>query len=353
MSLGEVRKRIEDIDRHIVELVSERLKLAEEIAKIKIREGLSGVDDLREVELKVLWRKYAASHSIPLALAEQILSTLLSYSKDAQFKVLANDVCNEYPRKCRAITIVGYDKMAQALGSLLVSKGYSVIVSSRDLDKAEALAKDIGSVASKLDNALVSSRYIVLALQPKEFEELFVNEIAKDLREKVVIDILLAKRGAYRRLEELSKTHQFHYVSAYPLFGPTTPAIGQKIVLIPSETGTMFIDEVVMLWRCAGLDTVVTSFEEHEKATAIVQVLTHLLILLFELSIDELSRKLNVNYVKFSTPTFKELLTTTVELSEMKDVMLELQRNNVFSSLVRKTVLEVLMKILSQLGDAL
>lgn len=351
MGLEEVRKKIEEVDRRIIELVSERLRLAEEIAKTKMREGLGIVDDLREAELRIIWRRYATSYGVPLDLAEQILSTLLSYSKNVQFKVLSDSICDEYTKTRNAITIVGYGRMARALGLLLVNRGYSVIISGRDIGKAEATAKDLGCMVSKLDDALRSSRYVLLALSPRAFEERFVDEIARDLREKVVMDILSAKGSIYSHLEKLSKTYQFYYISTHPLFGPSTPAVGQKIVLIPSETGVKFIDEVVKLWKCAGLDTVVTSFEDHEKAMSIVQVLTHLLILVFEISINELSGKLDVDYMKFSTPTFKELLTITLRLGEIKDVLLEIQKKNIFSPLVRKTVLDVVKKISSQLGD--
>lgn len=352
MSLEETRRRIEEIDKNIVELISKRLKLVEEIAKIKARGGLGIVDDMREVELKILWRRYATSYGVPLSLVERIFSVLLSYSKDIQFNVVTNRECYEHAKACGAIAIIGYGRMARALGMLLVNKGYEVIISGRDIGKAKALAKDVGCIASRLDDALRNSRYVLLTLSPRAFEERFIDKIAGELHEKIVMDILSAKGSIYKHLEELSKIHHFYYISVHPLFGPSTPAAGQKIVLIPSETGTEFVNEVVKLWKCASLDPLVTSFEEHEKAMSIVQVLTHLLILVFEASLNELSRKLSVDYIKFSTPTFKEFLAITFRLDEIRDVVLEIQKNNIFSPLVRETVLEIVKRVISQLGDA-
>lgn len=350
MEINDIRKRIEDIDRHIVELLAERLKLSEEVAKIKLRRGVNIVDDAREVELRLLWRRFAVIYNIPLDFIEQIFSVVLNYSKNIQLKTLTDNICTRDKSISNSITIVGYGRMAQALGTLL-AKYYDVTITGRDLGKADALAKAIGCKANILKMALQEGRYIVLALSPEAFEDSFILRIAENVYEKIVMDILSAKGKLFKQLEELSRKYQFHYISTHPLFGPSTPAIGQKIVLTPSETGKDVIDEVTTLWRCAGLDVIIAELEEHEKAMAVVQVLTHLLLLIFEYSIEELSKKLNINYMKFSTPTFREIVTIMNRLNEIKDVVFEIQKNNAFSALVHKVFLDIVSKIVPQLGD--
>lgn len=349
MELDEARKRIEDIDRRIVELLAERLRLAEEIAKTKLVKGLNIVDDAREVELRLMWRKLAAAYGVPLELIERVFDCVLSYSKEVQFRILDSRMCKP-ENSIGSVAILGYGRMAQALGKLLVRGGYSVVVTGRDVDRAKSLANTIGCGFGTVEEVLRGCRYVLLALSPKAFEEGFVDGIAKDLSGKVVMDILSAKGRIFRYLEELSKLRQFHYVSTHPLFGPSTPAQGQKIVLIPSETGTTVLNDVVKLWKCCGLDVVIASFEEHEKAMAIVQVLTHLVLLAFEHSANVLSEKLGVNHVRFSTPTFKEVMAIVTRLNEIRDVVIEIQKNNLFSPFVHKVLLDTLSNLVSSLG---
>jgi len=56
--ISELRKRIDSVDRTILRLLEERLKIAREIMKIKIKKGLKITDRKRESEiLKNLTKK--------------------------------------------------------------------------------------------------------------------------------------------------------------------------------------------------------------------------------------------------------------------------------------------------------
>lgn len=347
MRIEEIRRDIEEVDRSIIELLAKRLKLVEEIAKLKQAKNMSIVDDIREVELKLFWRKSASMYCIPLDLVDQMFSLILSYSKDVQLK---STVYNSCPTDRGGIAIVGYGKMAQALGTILIRGGYSVTVTGKDQGKANILAKTLGCKASSIGEAIQDNKYVVLALSMEAFKSGFIDGVVKHMSGKIVMDILSAKSWVFKYLERLSKDRQFHYVSTHPLFGPSTTAVGQKIVLMPSETGSEVLEEVVLLWRCVGLDTVIAEYEEHEKAMAIVQVLTHLLLTVFQLSAEELSKKLDVSYVKFSTPTFREITAVVLRLSGIRDTILEIQKNNIFTPLVYEVVLNVVNNLVAQLG---
>lgn len=342
MDINEVRKQIDDVDEEIVKLIAKRISLIKTIAKIKASLNQSVADDSRDVELIVKWRKLSTLHGVPWELAEQILKEILVYSKKIQLNIIAENVCHSYRE---AVVVVGYGRMGKSLAIQMIRKGLEVVVAGRSDEKAEAMAKEVGCNAKPLDEAVSMGRYIILAVPPQAYEEKFVESIAEKLGEKIVMDILSSKSWIYSYLEELSLKHRFYYVSTHPLFGPSTPAEGQKIIVIPSRTGRDVLAEVVNFWRCLELDPVIATYEEHEKAMAVVQVLTHLHILLFQLAVEELSKDLNIDPLKFSTPTFKEFTAIVKRLDEIKDVLYEIQRSNPFSPLVYDKVVKSIQYI--------
>uniref|UniRef100_A0A7C4NKK1 Prephenate dehydrogenase/arogenate dehydrogenase family protein n=1 Tax=Ignisphaera aggregans TaxID=334771 RepID=A0A7C4NKK1_9CREN len=342
MSVGEIRKQIDEVDEEIVKLLAKRLSLAKAIVELKTSLNQNVVDDGRELELMLRWRKLATTHGVPWELAEQIVKAVLVYSKKIQLSVISKNCAH---RSREAVVIVGYGKMGKALATQITRRGLDVIVSGRSLDKAEAVAKEIACRAEPIEKALGMGRYVVLAIPLQAYSEGFVDGIVGSLRGRIVMDILSSKSWVYSYLEELSVKYGFYYISTHPLFGPSTPAEGQKIVIIPSKTSKDVLAEVVDFWRCVEIDPLVVSYEEHEKAMAIVQVLAHLFILSLQLTVKELSRELGVDPIKFSTPTFKELIAIAERLNEIKDTVYEIQKSNPFSSFVRSQALKSIQYI--------
>lgn len=343
MDLTELRKQIDEVDQQIIELLAKRLLLVKNIAIIKQSSGLNINDGRREVELVVRWRKLAASYGLPLEFVEQILKTVLDFSKKIQLDASTLD----YTYKDRNnVVIVGYGKMGKSLGAQILRSGFNVILTGRNIEKAENVAREINCKAMEIEEALPKADYIILALSLQAYSNKFVDTIAKFMSKKIVMDILSSKSWVYKHLEELSTLNKFFYISTHPLFGPFTPLLGQKIVIIPSSTGKEVLNDVINFWRCVGLDPVISSYEEHEKSMAVVQVLPHLQLIIFQLAVDELSRELDVDPMKFSTPTFKELTAICKRLSEIKDTIYEIQKNNIFSAFVHEKIDKLLHQVI-------
>lgn len=342
MTVGEIRKQIDEVDEEIVKLLAKRLSLAKVIAELKTSINQNVVDDSRELELVLRWRKLATIHGVPWELAEQIVKTVLVYSKKIQLNIISKNCAH---RSREAVVIVGYGKMGKALAMQIARRGFSVVVSGRSLGKAEVVAQEVGCRAEPMEKALGMGRYVIFAIPLQAYSEGFADDIAGSLKGRIAMDILSSKSWVYNYLEELSVKHGFHYVSTHPLFGPSTPAEGQKIIVIPSKTGRDVIADVVDFWRCVELDPLVVSYEEHEKAMAVVQVLAHLFILSLQLAVKELSRELGVDPIKFSTPTFKELMAIAERLNEIKDTIYEIQKSNPFSLFVHSQALKYIQHI--------
>jgi len=87
-ALEGLRRKIDDIDRDLLDAVIRRLKVAEEIGRVKAREGLPLTDRERESEIRRRWRERFKAEGLDPALADLILDSLLEASKRVQRGVI-------------------------------------------------------------------------------------------------------------------------------------------------------------------------------------------------------------------------------------------------------------------------
>ena len=336
--LEEYRKEIENIDRQILQLISKRLKIATKIGQIKAKIGKDITDEKREEKVKQYWYEYARIFGIPESFVDSFLPILFSYSKLAQLS----------PTKKRNITIIGYGGMAKSLVSLFSLVGHNVVITERNKEKAEKLASEFGYAYMDLDSAINWGEYIILALPPSSLD--FIENISHKFSNKVVMDVFSSKHKVFAQLEKLSETYSFNYVSTHPLFGPILYPVGERIVIIPSKTSKN-IDEIVNFWREAGLNVTISTVDEHERAMAIVQVLTHFYILALSNAIEELRRELKIdNLQEFYTINFKEINRVIDRVKSLLPVVMEIQKSNPYAFKARDVGIKELQKIKDELG---
>lgn len=344
MTIDELRKRIDEIDREIVRLIGKRLEMVQRIAEVKNAEGRGISDDERELMVKMNWRRLAVEYGIPVDIISILADLLIKYSKSLQINLRGRKKLQ------KRVTFIGYGNMASVLARQLVKVGHEVVITGRNLDKAEELAKILGCRYMDLESAIEFGEYIVLALSFEAYKNGYVNKLFVHLRNKVAMDILSSKSWVFHYLEGESLQNNFMYVSVHPLFGPLTPPIGEKIAIIPSKTGATVLQDVVDLWFSAGLEPVVVDLEEHEKAMAIVQVLTHLYLTAFSKALKKLSQELHIYPDKLSTPTYREVRTIVERLKHIESVIFEIQKTNPFSVFVRKEAVDVLKDVIESIG---
>lgn len=347
MEIEELRREIDRVDDVIAELIGRRLEVAKRIADAKISKGMPITDLEREAEVILNWRSRLARYGVPSDIATSIAQALIKASKVVQLKRASSLV--EHYRVC----IVGYGAMARTLAYAFSREGHSVMITGRNMDRARALSEELGVQAESVPKALQSCDYVILTLPIEAFRDGYVDSIAVYMKGRVVMDILSTKASVYRRIEEMSKSIGFNYVSAHPLFGPYTSPEGEKVVLIPSETGVSVVDSVSRLWISIGVEPVIATIEEHEKAMALVQVLTHFVLLTYSIALDRLSRELGVDLHKFSTATFRDVVNVVERLKRICRSVEEIQRENPYSQTIRRSFLDVVADLLDLRGVGL
>jgi monofunctional chorismate mutase len=98
MDLESLRQIIDELNAEIIELFSERLKIAKEIAKIKKEHNLPVHDPAREEKQLRLLRELAKSHGLSPAIIEEIFTFFVDYSKLKMKIQMAEDEKSRLPR---------------------------------------------------------------------------------------------------------------------------------------------------------------------------------------------------------------------------------------------------------------
>ncbi len=346
MGIEDLRREIEEIDREIIRYLARRLNIVKEVGRLKAEEGRHASDDERELYVKNYWRQLSTMYGVPVELAKELSETIIKYSKYIQLK----DMQSFSPK---IITFIGYGRMGKLLALYTVRAGHKAIITGRNSEKAESIAKEIGGTSLDISEAVGRGDFIVLALPLNAFTDGYIDKISSLFRGKIVMDILSSKNHIFRYMEELSIRNGFCYISTHPLFGPQTTPLGEKMAIIPSKTGIEHVNDVCMLWRSIGLEPIVIDIDEHEKSMAIIQVLTHLYLLALYYSIEEVSREFGIDPYKLSTPTFREIMGIIKRLNNIMDVVIEIQKSNPFSDVVRSKAFSIFEKMIYELryGD--
>src|SRR5690349_10722860 len=126
VTLEDLRQRVNDLDRQLVQLVAERKALSEEVARAKRATGKPTRDYEREREVIMSVRALAAERGVSPELAEQLLRLLIRSSLTTQEQ--ASVVAHGAGSGRRALVIGGAGKMGGWFVNFLHSQGFAVEV---------------------------------------------------------------------------------------------------------------------------------------------------------------------------------------------------------------------------------
>ncbi|MEM1873402.1 MAG: prephenate dehydrogenase/arogenate dehydrogenase family protein [Acidilobaceae archaeon] len=336
------RAEIEKVDSEILELIRKRMEIVKKLARVKASLGLEIRDPARERAVLDAWVERARARGVPEDLARSVAELLIKYSRLAQRPAY---------HETRRVAIIGYGGVARSLGRLMVEAGHVVTISGRDSDKAESLARELGCNSAGLRESVEQSDYVILALSRSAFESGFVDSILEHVSNAVVMDVLSAKSGVFERLSRLSLEHGFSYISTHPLFYPIELPYGEKIVLIPSPSGLNALPEVVAFWESLGLEVVIASLDEHEKAMTVMQVIPHLFMLALIETQSRIAEKLEVQSIeRFETRNMRRLRESLEMVTANLKTIMEIQKHNPHASLAREEAVKSLIGLIERIG---
>ncbi len=208
--------------------------------------------------------------------------------------------------------IGGHGQMGRCMERLFTDLGHAVIVADLDTDltpRDAATAADVVVISVPID-ATVD---VIRELGPHVGEE------------ALLMDVTSIKTAPMKAMLEASKAS---VVGTHPLFGPSVHSLqGQRRVLTPGR-GDKWHAWLQQMLRARGLSLVAATPEEHDRAMAVVQVLTHFATEVMGKALADIGVPLETT-LNYTSPVYlMELLMTARHFAQSPELYGSIQMSN-------------------------
>jgi prephenate dehydrogenase len=186
--------------------------------------------------------------------------------------------------------IGGEGQMGRWFSRFFAGQGLEVLVADKD---TPLTSQEVARLAD-----------VVVVSVPIPTVEQVIKEVAPHLSPHAALMDLTSVKS--KPVSAMLKHFAGEVVGAHPLFGPGADSLaGQTVVLCPGR-GEHWFAWLKELLEKAGAMVKVTTAAEHDRLMAVVQGLSHFVLIALEMSIKELGVPLK-DLEAFATPTFNTL----------------------------------------------
>jgi chorismate mutase/prephenate dehydrogenase len=261
IQLRSQRNRLDQIDQHILDLLSQRKKIIGEVSEEKVHHHLPIFAPKRENEKIEAFRKKAESEGIDAEWAEDFLRMIMASSRESQSS-------EEFPRateKPKKILIIGAEgRMGRLYKRIILQSGHQVY----GIDKHNWY--ELQEVAADLDLAIVSV--------PINRTVDVIRRLAPKLKNQTILADFTSKKAA--PIAEMKKAHHGPVLGLHPMHGPDVQNISKQLMVVcpvqKPDQCRWFIDQA-RLW---GMRILEADPKKHDHVMHLVQGLRHFVALL-------------------------------------------------------------------------
>jgi len=309
-SLPVLRAMIDAVDHELLQLLARRNGLVTEIAAWKREHRASIRDPQREREIIADRRERAAGLGLPPDAIESMYRLILWASRDRQAALRAEVPPGVEPRTVAVIGASG--GMGRVLVKLFADLGHVV------------MPADLDTRLSPPDAAREAD--VVIISVPIDVTCEVIRSIGPLVRESgVLMDVTSIKAAPMHAMLAATRAG---VVGAHPLFGPSVHSLqGQRIVLVPGR-GDEWLAWTKSMFAARGLVILEATAEQHDRAMAVVQVLTHFSTEVMGLAMTRLGVDIRET-LAFTSPVYlMELLMTARHFAQSADLYASIQMSN-------------------------
>jgi chorismate mutase / prephenate dehydrogenase len=309
-SLAVLRALIDAVDHEVLELLARRNALVGEIAAWKRAHGTAIRDPKREREIIADRRRRAERVGLSPDVVESMLRLLLWASRDRQAALRAQ-VPLDVPQRTVAV-IGGGGQMGACMGRLFADLGHAVMLADLDTGltpREAAAAADVVIISVPIDVTV---------------------EVIRELGPLVRADALLMDVTSIKTapVEAMMQHSRASVTGTHPLFGPSVHSLqGQRIVVTPGR-GEAWQQWIEQMLRARGLTVRLATPADHDRAMAVVQVLTHFATEVMGRTMAALGVPL-AETLEYTSPVYlMELLMTGRHFAQSPDLYASIQMNS-------------------------
>ncbi|MBS7655012.1 prephenate dehydrogenase/arogenate dehydrogenase family protein [Candidatus Bathyarchaeota archaeon] len=238
--------------------------------------------------------------------------------------------------KSSIAVIGGTGKIGRVLIKLLKDSGGEIFICSRNLKKAEKASKALDVKAGDL--SLIKTVDITIVSVPIENIIEAAVEAAAKMEKGLLIDVSSVKIGVVDKILSLIPS-SLEYLSLHPLFGSRVKSFKDKnMAFIKVKEGEL-TNAMLEYLRWKGLNLIETSLKDHDEKMAAIQVIHHYAYICLAFALEDFA---SINELtNFSTTFFEKTLKQLKRLSENINVVLDIQKRNVYGFKARRKFLNV------------
>lgn len=259
--LSAQRKRIDEIDQKILDLLKERNQVSRDVIEYKIENQLPVFVAEREEEKTDRFRNMAVERDLDPDWAEDFLRMIMSASR-------ATQSTNTFPRATdspKKILFVGGDGGMGSLYRQVADQSGHITYS---IDKGNWY--ELEEIAPELDLAIVTV--------PINATISVIERLSSKLSEKTILADFTSNKT--EPLEAMMKAHSGPVIGLHPMHGPDVPNLSKQLMVFcdgrDAEAGSWF-KEQCRLW---GMRVVEADPDNHDHVMNLVQGLRHFVALL-------------------------------------------------------------------------
>jgi chorismate mutase/prephenate dehydrogenase len=284
LELNALREQIDEVDQQIVELLSRRLALVEQVGEIKSQHGLPIYDPNREAAMLASRRKEAEKKGVPPQLIEDILRRTMreSYAseKDAGFKC--------FNPKLRSIVMIGgHGQLGRLFGRMFKLSGYDVkILGRQDWDKAEDLLHDAGMVVVTVPIHLTLDVIAKLEHLPDDC---------------ILCDLTSIKS---KPLSAMLNVHRGPVIGLHPMFGPDVPNLAKQVIVYCDGRDAEQYQWLLQQLSVWGASLCQIDAQSHDHGMTLIQALRHFTSFVYGLHLSKENPDLE-KLLQLSSPIYR------------------------------------------------
>jgi len=305
-----LRAMIDAVDHEILQLLSRRNGLVGEIAAHKRQNSISIRDRKRERELIDDRRKRSTELGLRPDVIENMFRLILWASRDRQATLRVEIPLDVEPRTVAIIG--GSGGMGSCMAKMFADLGHAVMIADLDTDLTPS-------------DAAAAADVVVISV-PIDVTTSVIAELGPLVRqEALLMDVTSIKQEP---LEAMLKHSKASVVGTHPLFGPSVHTLqGQRIVLTHGR-GDDWLAWLKTMLSARGLVIKESTSTEHDRAMAVVQVLTHFATQVMGKTMAKFGVPLRET-LEFTSPVYMmELLMTARHFAQSPHLYASIQKSN-------------------------
>jgi chorismate mutase/prephenate dehydrogenase len=284
-SLAALRARIDQLDHEIIELLARRMEVVSELSGVKRAEGLKVRDPERERVILEDRAQTGERRGLSRELIESTFRVIMRGSREHQASLKVGVPVQVEPK---VVAIIGGEgAMGRRLGELFRALGHQV------------LSADVGTALRPADAA--KQAQVTLISVPIHVTPQVIAEVGPHVPpDGLLMDVTSLKQAP---LAHMLRATSASVLGTHPMFGPGVHTLqGQRVVLCAGR-GESWAHWVEQNLRASGLVVSHATAEEHDRAMAFVQVLTHFQTQVLGLTLARLGGQLE-DSLRFTSPAY-------------------------------------------------